>query len=85
MKKEIIAIMQYFEMSKKYEMNCCQFTSHDAFWIFSFGSKDVWSKHGRQVLDVHLITAGAALNLIQKPAHTSVPHELHKQRGWSQL
>lgn len=46
------------------------FTSHDALWVFSFGSEDVWSKHGGQILDTHLVGAGVTVDLSQKPAQT---------------
>lgn len=54
------------------------FTSHDALWVFSFGSEDVWSKHGGQILDTHLVGAGVTVDLSQKPAQTHT----HFQYPW---
>lgn len=42
----------------------CLSTSHDALWVFSFGSEDVWPEHSGQVLATHLVTAGVTLDVI---------------------
>lgn len=55
------------------------FTSHDALRVFGFGSEDVWPEHRGQVLDAHPVTAGVALDLVQKPARANAEERQQTQ------